>query len=54
MFRMRLMTGSGVAELALRFAAESGSVRRRATMEHTRQSRPDHGLGFQIKALKTC
>ena len=32
---------------------ESSDVRRRAKMAHIRQSRPDSGLGFQLKVLKT-
>ena len=36
------------------FLRDEGSSRFRADMAHIRQSRPDSGLGFQVKVLKTC
>jgi len=29
-------------------------TRCRANMAHTRQSRPDYGVGFQVKVIQTC
>ena len=39
-------------ELDIEWGEDIISVRWRAKMAHVRQSRPDSGLGFQVKILK--